>query len=137
MPKYLKKYISVFCLLVTLLIPNFVFAAEISADTMILDWKTQKVWKDGDNLCISGTFENLRDDLKVTKINDFTVLVTFTQKDGKKYQVVRQPEKIPMCKIAPNSSKKVVFNLGKFDGEWSSWNTEQYYTFFYINGASF
>ena len=70
----------------TLVIPHFAFAAETSSDTMILEWNTYKVWKDGDNLCVSGEFKNLRNDLKITKLNDFTSIITFTHKDGTTYQ---------------------------------------------------
>lgn len=120
-----------------MIFPTIVFAAENSSDKMILEWKTNKIWKDGENLCVSGEFINLRDDLKITKLNDFTIIITFTKDDGNKYQFIGQPEKLPMCKILPNNSKKITFNLGKFEGQWSTWNTEQNYSFSYINGVKF
>ena len=49
-----------------MIFPTVSFATETSSDTMILEWKTYKVWKDGENLCMSGEFENLRNDLKIT-----------------------------------------------------------------------
>ena len=33
-----------------MIFPTVSFAAETSSDTMILEWKTYKVWKDGENL---------------------------------------------------------------------------------------
>lgn len=81
------------CLLILMLvvIPSFAFAAEVSSDKMILDWTTTKVWRSGDDLCVTGTFVNKRSDLKITKLNDFIMRVVFTDKDGVKNssQVVR------------------------------------------------
>ena len=112
----MRKGLFIIALLFTMMLPAFAFAAETSSDTMILEWKTHKVWKDGENLCMSGEFKNLRSDLKITKLNNFTALITFTNSDGSKYQFIGQPEKLPICKIEPNGTKKLTFNLGKFDG---------------------
>ena len=92
-----------------MIFPTVSFAAETSSDTMILEWKTYKVWKDGENLCMSGEFENLRNDLKITRLNNFTAIITFMNNDGTSYQYIGQPEKMPMCKIAPNSKKRITF----------------------------
>lgn len=46
------------------------FAAEHSADTMILDWRTEKVWMEHGELCVRGTFYNRRSDLTVTKLDE-------------------------------------------------------------------
>lgn len=91
-----------------MIFPTVSFAAETSSDTMILEWKTYKVWKDGENLCMSGEFENLRNDLKITRLNNFTAIITFMNNDGTSYQYIGQPEKMPMCKIAPNSKKELL-----------------------------
>lgn len=133
----MKKFLLAIAMLAILAIPNFAMAAETSSDTMILDWKPTKVWMNGTDLCMSGEFENQRDDLTVTKLLEFTAIITFTAKDGTKYQFVGQPQKLPMIKIAPNGTKKVTFNFGPFNGEWESWNTQQSYTFSYVNRVSF
>lgn len=133
---FLKKHIYIIFLLL-LVFPTITYASERSSDTMILEWKTYKVWKDDEDLCITGEFENLRDDLKITKLNNFTAIITFKDNDGNSYQYIGKPEKLPICKIAPNSKKHITFNLGKFDGIWSSWNVETMYNFSYINGVSF
>ena len=115
----MKRQVCIIFLLLIMIFPTVSFAAETSSDTMILEWKTYKVWKDGENLCMSGEFENLRNDLKITRLNNFTAIITFMNNDGTSYQYIGQPEKMPMCKIAPNSKKRITFNLGKFDGNWT------------------
>ena len=127
------------CLLTLMLvmIPSFAFAAEVSSDKMILDWTTTKVWRSGDDLCVTGTFVNKRSDLKITKLNDFIMRVVFTDKDGVKKQFTGRPIKMPMCKIPAGGSRKMNFNFGKFDQEIHDWVTAQEYTFTYINGARF
>lgn len=119
------------------MIPSFAFAAEVSSDKMILDWTTTKVWRSGDDLCVTGTFVNKRSDLKITKLNDFIMRVVFTDKDGVKKQFTGRPIKMPMCKIPAGGSRKMNFNFGKFDQEIHDWVTAQEYTFTYINGARF
>ena len=132
----MRKQICIIFLLL-MLFPTISYAAESSSDSMILGWKTYKVWKVNEDLCITGEFENLRDDLKITKLNDFIAIITFKDNDGNSYQYIGKPKKLPICKIAPNSKKNITFNLGKFEGVWNSWNVEAMYNFSYINGASF
>lgn len=124
-------------LLLLIMIPSFAFAAEVSSDKMILDWTTTKVWRSGEDLCVTGTFVNKRSDLTITKLNDFIMRVVFTDKDGSKKQFTGRPIKIPICKIPANGYRKMNFNFGKFDHEINDWVTAQEYTFSYINGARF
>lgn len=131
----MKKYFLLLTLLLALMCPAFASAAETSSDKMILDWQTSKVWMNGENLCVAGTFVNKRGDLTVTKLNDFLIKITFTRDDGSEYQYVGKPVKLPMCKVLPNGTKKLTLNFGKFTDTWKNWVTSQTYTFTYINGA--
>ncbi len=131
-----KKYLVPIITMILLLLPTLVFAADTSSDKLILDYKPYKVWVDGGDLCMSGEFTNLRDDLAITKLNNFTAIITFNKSDGSQYQFIGSPTKLPMFKIAANGSKKVTFNLGKFDGQFDKWNVDQTYTFSYIKGLS-
>lgn len=110
-------------------------AAEISSDTMILDWSTNKVWIDHGNLCVRGTFYNKRSDLTVTKLNSMTMKIIFTKSDGSKSEFSGKPVKLPMLKIGAGGSKAVTLNFGPYEGTWSSWNTDEYYEFSYIPGS--
>lgn len=114
----------------------FASAASVrSSDTMILDWRTEKVWTDGGDLCVKGTFTNKRGDLTITKLNDFVMQITFTKDDGSKYQFICRPEKMPLVKIKANGRRTVTLNFGPFDGAWKDWVTTETYVFTYINGA--
>ena len=110
-------------------------AAEISSDTMILDWSTNKVWIDHGNLCVRGTFYNKRSDLTVTKLNSMTMKIIFTKSDGSKSEFSGKPVKMPMLKIGAGGSKTVILNFGLYEETWSSWNTDEYYEFSYIQGS--
>ena len=110
-------------------------AAEISSDTMILDWSTNKVWIDHGNLCVRGTFYNKRSDLTVTKLNSMTMKIIFTKSDGSKSEFSGKPGTMPMLKIGAGGSKTVTLNFGPYEGTWSSWNTDEYYEFSYIPGS--
>ncbi len=130
-----KKIITMFILITALLGFAVVSASEVSSDKMILEWKTSKIWLNKGDLCIMGDFVNRRNDLTVTKLNSFIARAIFTRADGSKYDFIGRPLKIPICKILPNGSKRMSFNLGKFTGDWSSWVTEQDYTFTYIKNS--
>ncbi|WP_314905131.1 hypothetical protein [Selenomonas artemidis] len=110
-------------------------AAEVSGDSMMLEWTTTKVWLSGGDLCVSGTFENRRDDITVTALNDFTMQITFTRADGTTYQFIGTPKRLPMCKVPAGETKRLTLNFGSFEGQWKTWVTEQNYEFSYINGA--
>lgn len=114
----------------------FASAASVrSSDTMILDWRTEKVWTDGGDLCVKRTFTNKRGDLTITKLNDFVMQITFTKDDGSKYQFIGRPEKMPLVKIKANGRRTVTLNFGPFDSAWKDWVTTETYVFTYINGA--
>ena len=105
---------------------------------MILDWTTSKVWVNGGELCVTGTFVNKRNDVAITKLNEFIMRVTYTDKNGERKQFLGRPVKFPLCKIPANSSRKLNLNFGKFaDESVGNWVTAQTYTFTYINGARF
>ncbi|EKU72238.1 hypothetical protein [Selenomonas sp. F0473] len=110
-------------------------AAEVSDDPMMLEWTTTKVWISGGELCASGIFENRRDDVTVTGLNNFTMQITFTRDDGTTHQFVGTPKRLPMCKVPAGEMKRLTFNFGSFDDRWKTWVTEQNYEFSYINGA--
>ena len=129
-----KKYVIAVVMLLSFFVSSIGLAAEISSDKMGLDWSTSKVWMVGDELCAQGTFVNKRADWRITEINDFTMQFVFTKEDGTKYVHVAKPKSLPLCKIAPNGSKKLTLNFGKFDGIWKKWVTRQDYTYSYQEG---
>ena len=61
--------------------------------------------------------------------------ITFTGTDGKTFQFIGHPKRLPMLKLPANGSKKVTFNFGPFSGEWKDWATKEDYSFSYINGS--
>lgn len=134
----MKRVFLLITLLLALMCPAFAGAAETSSDRMILDWTTSKVWVNGGELCVTGTFVNKRSDLTITKLNDFVMRVTYTDKDGQTKQFTGKPVKLPLCKINASGSRKMNFNFGKIEAEaTNNWVTAQSYTFTYINGARF
>lgn len=134
----MKRVFLLITLLLALMCPAFAGAAETSSDRMILDWTTSKVWVNGGELCVTGTFVNKRSDLTITKLNDFVMRVTYTDKDGQTKQFTGKPVKLPLCKINASGSRKMNFNFGKIETEaTNNWVTAQSYTFTYINGARF
>lgn len=100
-----------------------------------LDWRTEKVWMEHGELCVRGTFYNRRSDLTVTKLDEMILQITFTGTDGKTFQFIGHPKRLPMLKLPANGSKKVTFNFGPFSGEWKDWATKEDYSFSYINGS--
>lgn len=134
----MKRVFLLITLLLALMCPALAGAAETSGDRMILDWTTSKVWVNGGELCVTGTFVNKRSDLTITKLNDFVMRVTYTDKDGQTKQFMGKPVKLPLCKINASGSRKMNFNFGKIEAEaTNNWVTAQSYTFTYINGARF
>ena len=75
----MKRIIMLLTLILALMCPALA-GAEVSSDKMILDWTTSKVWVNGGDLCVTGTFVNKRNDLAITKLNEFTMRVTYTDK---------------------------------------------------------
>ena len=66
----MRKWLLAFAaLILSLCLSHMAFAAEHSADTMILYWRTEKVWMEHGELCVRGTFYNRRSDLTVTKLS--------------------------------------------------------------------
>ena len=79
-----------------------------------------------------------RSDLTITKLNDFNMRVTYTDKNGEQKQFTGRQVKFPLCKIPARGSRDLNLNFGKFADETvSNWVTAQTYTFTYINGARF
>ena len=113
----MRKWLLAFAALIfSLCLSPMAFAAEHSADTMILDWRTEKVWMEHGELCVRGTFYNRRSDLTVTKLDEMILQITFTGTDGKTFQFIGHPKRLPMLKLPANGSKKVTFNFGPFSG---------------------
>ena len=55
----MRKWLLAFAaLILSLCLSHMAFAAEHSADTMILYWRTEKVWMEHGELCVRGTFYN-------------------------------------------------------------------------------
>lgn len=134
----MKRIFLLITLLLAWMCPALAGAAETSSDRMILDWTTSKVWVNAGELCVTGTFVNKRSDLTITKLNDFVMRVTYTDKDGTQKQFIGRPVKYPLCKISAGGSRKLNLNFGKIDSlATNNWVTAQEYTFTYINGARF
>lgn len=133
----MKKFTIVFIFLLSILCSSIVFAAEVSSDKMILDWQTSKVWVDNGELYVNGTFFNKRNDITITKLNEFILQLTFIDDKNIEQKVILKPTKLPMCKITANGSKKINLNFGKFNYKINKWVTNQDYLFTYINGARF
>ena len=131
----MKKIIYALVMALALVSSSLCFAAEQSSDKMILDWKTNKVWVNDGELCVTGAFFNRRSDLTVTKLNNFVLILNYERADGTKAQFVGNPKKLPMCKVMPNQSRRLNFNFGKFKDTIKNWSTAQEYVFTYINGA--
>jgi len=133
----MKRIFILLTLILALMCPALA-GAEVSSDKMILDWTTSKVWVNGGELCVTGTFVNKRNDVAITKLNEFIMRVTYTDKNGERKQFLGRPVKFPICKIPVNGSRKLNLNFGKFaDESVGNWVTAQTYTFTYINGARF
>lgn len=126
----MKRFFLIFLVFMTYSMSAF--AAELSSDTMILKWTTNKVWVSNGDLCISGVFKNYRDDIVITKINSFMAKVIFTRDDDTTFVYKCSPVKIPICKISGKNSKTMSFNLGKFDLKWKKWLADAEYTYTYI-----
>lgn len=134
----MKRIFMLLTLILALMCPALAGASEVSSDKMILDWTTSRVWVNGGELCVTGNFVNKRSDLTITKLNDFVMRVTYTDKNGEQKQFTGRPVKFPLCKIPARGSRKMNFNFGKFADETvGNWVTAQTYTFTYINGARF
>lgn len=131
-----KWFLAILLLLTSCLIPAFTAsAATQSSDTMIMEWSSDKVWIDHGNLCVRGTFYNKRSDVTITKLNEIEMTIHFAQADGSVITFTGKPAKLPMLKIPARGSKSVTLNLGSYEGQWSSWTTEEDYVFTYVNGA--
>ena len=88
--------------------------------------------------CYIITLVNKRNDVAITKLNEFIMRVTYTDKNGERKQFLGRPVKFPLCKIPARRSRKLNLNFGKFaDESVGNWVTAQTYTFTYINGARF
>lgn len=131
----MKKIILILMSILVLFVPVSSYAAELSNDSMILEWHTTKVWKNEGELYATGILVNRRKDLTITKLNEFTMNFIFTREDGSKYMFSGKPKKIPACKINANSNKKLTLNFGLFDDSWKTWNTSSDYIFSYVHGS--
>ncbi|MDY6083795.1 MAG: hypothetical protein SPI25_00840 [Dialister sp.] len=131
----MRRILCWFILLAGLFIPMQGVAANQSDDRMILDFTAEKVWVNKGDLCIRGTFCNKRGDLTVTKLDDMTVTILFTGKDGRQYEIERKPVRYPLLRLPANGRKKVTLNLGPFDGEWERWVVSSTCVFTYIGGS--
>lgn len=106
-------------------------AAQRSSDSMILDWQASKAWVDHGELLVRGTFTNKRNDLLITKLEDFTIQMMFTRADGSRYQYIGAIQKRPMLRLPAGKSKTVTLNFGPFTDDWKSWVATETYTFTY------
>ena len=86
----MKRIFMLLTLILALMCPALA-GAEVSSDKMILDWTTSKVWVNGGELCVTGTFVNKRNDVAITKLNEFIMRVTYTDKNGERKQFLGRP----------------------------------------------
>ena len=114
----MKRIFMLLTLILALMCPALA-GAEVSSDKMILDWTTSKVWVNGGELCVTGTFVNKRNDVAITKLNEFIMRVTYTDKNGERKQFLGRPVKFPMCKIPAKASRKLNLNFGPFADDYT------------------
>lgn len=107
------------------------YADEISDNTMELVFTPSKVWKSGDNLCLTGIFHNVKTDRLIVKITSFNPNITFKKVDGSSFEFTKEPIKFPLCTLKPGASKVITYNFGEFKEEWDSWNADPQYVYQY------
>ena len=131
----MKKLKFILCLLLLMLgmvgFSVHAYADEISDNTLELTFTPSKVWKNGNNLCITGTFYNAKEDRLIVKIKSFNPNITFKKADGSTFEFTKQPIKFPMCTLKPGATKVITYNFGEFYEEWSSWNADPQYEYQY------
>lgn len=131
----MKKIKFILCVLLVLIgtlgICMSTYADETSDNTLELTFTPSKVWKSGNNLCITGTFYNTKTDRLVVKIKNFNPNITFKRIDGSSFEFTKEPIKYPLCTLKPGASKVITYNLGEFSEEWQSWNADPKYIYQY------
>jgi len=132
-----KWFFALAVLLAACVLPAWCAEASTkSSDTMILDWKAGKAWVDNGELLVRGTFTNKRNDLLITKLDDFHIQITFTRADGSKYRYEAQIKKKPMLRLPAGQSKTVTLNFGKFEDDWRDWVSTGIYVFTYNDSSA-
>lgn len=133
--RFMKKIKFILCILV-LMIGTMGFcisayADEFSDNTQELVFTPSKVWKSGNNLCVTGTFYNTKSDRLIVKIKSFNPNITFKKADGSSFEFTNEPIKFPLCTIKPGTSKTITYNFGEFNEEWDSWTADPRYVYQY------
>lgn len=105
------------------------FADYVSTDKLELEYVPTKVWKSGNNLCVTGTFRNIKRDRLITKIISFRPNITFKRADGTVYEFSGLPIKYPLCRLQAGEQRTVTYNFGNFDDNWHSWVADPSYEY--------
>lgn len=131
----MKKIKFILCILVfmigTMGFCISAYADEFSDNTQELVFTPSKVWKSGNNLCVTGTFYNTKSDRLIVKIKSFNPNITFKKADGSSVEFTNEPIKFPLCTIKPGTSKTITYNFGEFNEEWDSWTADPRYVYQY------
>ncbi|MCQ2373372.1 MAG: hypothetical protein MJ050_04770 [Phascolarctobacterium sp.] len=107
------------------------YADYLSEDTLELEFTPTKVWMSGKNLCMTGTYHNVKMDRLVTKVVKFNPNITFKRADGTEYEFTAAPIKYPLCRLTAGEKRTLTYNFGEFNDTWHSWVADPRYEYQY------
>lgn len=126
----LRWIVCVFLLLVGMVgVTTAAYADEMSDNKLELVFTPTKLWKSGNNLCLTGTFHNKKANMFVVKIKSFDPNITLKKADGTEVKFHGQPIKFPFCTLKPGDKKTVTYNFGEYREEWHTWYSDPNYVY--------